>query len=69
KDFKKQLEDYKTKDLKHIRVNLFVNPTLAEFVEKNIHETNKELEKQELDLGQIQRSYKNIEDDQVLEKL
>ncbi|HRG75281.1 MAG TPA: AAA family ATPase [Leptospiraceae bacterium] len=66
---KNQIEEYKTKDLKHIRVNLFVNPSLAEFVEKNIHETNKELEKQELDLGQIQRSYKNIEDDQVLEKL
>ena len=66
---KKQLEDYKTKDLKHIRVNLFVNPTLAEFVEKNIHETNKELEKQELDLRQIQHSYKNLENDKVLEKL
>ena len=66
---KKQLEDYKTKDLKHIRVNLFVNPSLAEFVERNIHETNKELEKQEIDLGQIQHGYKNLEDDQVLENL
>ncbi|MBP9888827.1 MAG: AAA family ATPase [Leptospiraceae bacterium] len=66
---KNQLEDYKTKDLKHIRVNLFVNPTLADYVERNIQDTNKELEKQELDLRQIQHSYKNLENDKLIEKL
>ena len=63
------MEDYKTKDLKHIRVNLFVNPTLADYVERNIQDTNKELEKQELDLRQIQHSYKNLENDKLIEKL
>jgi MoxR-like ATPase len=66
---KKELENYRTNDLKHVRVNLFVNPSLAEFVEKNIYETNKELEKYELDIRQIQHSYKNLKDDQLIEKI
>jgi MoxR-like ATPase len=66
---KKELENYQNTDLKHIRVNLFVNPSLAEFVEKNIQETNKELEKYKLDLRQIQHSYKNLKDDQLIERI
>lgn len=66
---KVELENYQNTDLKHIRINLFVNPSFAEFVERNITDTNKLLEKLELDLKQIQNNYKNLKEDELIETL
>lgn len=59
---KKQIEDYREKDLMYIRTNLFVSPALADIVEKHLIATNKTIEKLEVDIHGIQSSYKNIED-------
>ncbi len=59
---KKQIENYREKDLIHIRTNLFVSPALADIVEKHLIETKKTIEKLEVDVRGIQSSYKNLED-------
>jgi len=59
---KEQIQSYRETDLKHLRVNLFVNPTLAELVESNLNETQKEIEKLEIETRNIQNYYEKIED-------
>lgn len=61
-NLKSQIEGYRSNDLKHIRVNLFVNPVLAEIVETNLNDTQKEIEKLEVEAKRIQYYYENIED-------
>lgn len=61
-NLKSQIDHYKKSDLKHIRVNLFVNPVYAEFVESNLDNLSREIEKQEIEVKRIQHYYENIED-------
>jgi len=57
-DIRNQIEQYKNKDLKHLRTNLFVESYCAYYVESNINKTQKEAEKIELEIREIQNGYK-----------
>ena len=59
---KTQIDHYKNNDLKHLKVNLFVNPFLSEIVESNLNTTEKEIEKLEIEVNRIQHYYENVED-------
>ena len=61
-NLKSQIENYKNSDLKHLRINLFVNSSLAEIVESNLNDTQKEIEKLEVEVNRIQHYYENVED-------
>lgn len=61
-NLKSQIEHYKSNDLKHIRVNLFVNPELAEIVETNLKDLEKEIGKLEVEANRIVYYYENVED-------
>ena len=65
---KEQLENYRTTDLKHLRVNLFVSPELANIVESHITETRKEIEKIEVEIRRIQNDYKKLENEEKILK-
>jgi len=65
---KDELETYRTKDLKHLRTNLFVNPELANIVETHLTATNKEIEKFEVEIMKIQNDYKRLKDEEIVIK-
>jgi len=65
-DMRNQLEQYRKKDLEHLRKNLFVDPSLADIVESHITATQKEIEKIELEIKKTQNDYTNIEDNKVV---
>ena len=54
---KEELKQFQKTELKHIRVNLFVNPDNAAIVESHISQSYKSLEKIELDVKTIQNGY------------
>jgi len=60
-NLKSQIDNYKQNDLKHIKVNLFVNPIYAEVVESNLHDLEKEIEKLEIEANRIKHYYENVE--------
>lgn len=60
-NLKSQVEHFKKVDLEHLRVNLFVNADLADFVEINLNETKKGIEKLEVEVRKIQFYYENLE--------
>lgn len=59
---KSQIDNYKQSDLKHIRVNLFIDPRYAEVVETNLSDLEKEIEKLEIEVNRIKHYYENVED-------
>lgn len=61
-NLKSQIDNYKQSDLKHIKVNLFVNPSYAEVVESNLHDLEREIEKLEIEANRIKHYYENVED-------
>lgn len=61
-NLKHQINHYRDTDLKHIKVNLFVNPALAEIVENNLISLEKEIDKIEIEVKRIQHYYENVED-------
>jgi MoxR-like ATPase len=63
---KEELETYRTKDLQHLRKNLFVNPELANTVESHLTSTKKEIEKFEVEIRKIQNDYKKLEDKEIV---
>ncbi len=63
---KEELEAYRTKDLQHLRTNLFVNPELANIVESHLIETRKEIEKFEVEIRKIQHDYKKLKDEEIV---
>jgi hypothetical protein len=65
-DMKNQIEEYRKKDLEHLRTNLFVAPALANKVESHITETQKAIEKIELEIREIQNGYKKLKDEKVV---
>ncbi len=66
-NLKSQIEHFKSNDLKHIRVNLFVNQRFADIVEDNLFQIGKEIEKLELEVNRIQHYYENVENDVLIE--
>jgi MoxR-like ATPase len=65
-DMKSQIEQYRKKDLEHLRSNLFVDPALANSVETHITATQKEIEKIELGIKEIQYNYKKLKDEEII---
>ncbi|OWY23364.1 ATPase [Sphingobacteriales bacterium UPWRP_1] len=63
---KEQLETYRQMDLKHLRVNLFVDPALANIVETHITDKRKAIEKLEVEVKSIQSDYKALKDGEVV---
>ena len=59
---KEQIAHFRNADLANLRVNLFVQPHLANIVESNLNETQKQVEKLELDVKDVQNHYEKIED-------
>lgn len=66
-NLKSQIDHFKSNDLKHIRVNLFVNQMYADIVEDNLFQIGKEIEKLELEVNRIQHYYENVENDVLIE--
>lgn len=66
-NLRSQIEHFKSNDLKHIRVNLFVNKMFADIVEDNLFQIGKEIEKLEIDANRIQHYYENLENDVLIE--
>lgn len=65
-DLKEKLENYRNTDLKHLRINLFAKPELANIVESHITETRKEIEKIEVEIRRIQNDYKKLKDEEKI---
>lgn len=63
---KEELETYRTKDLQHLRTNLFINPELANIVESHLTSTRKEIEKFEVEIRKIQNDYKKLKDEEIV---
>jgi MoxR-like ATPase len=63
---KEELETYRTKDLQHLRTNLFVKPELANIVESHLTSTRKEIEKFEVEIRKIQNDYKKLKDEEIV---
>lgn len=66
-NLKSQIDHFKSNDLKHIRVNLFINQMYADIVEDNLFQIGKEIEKLELTVNYIQYYYENVENDVLIE--
>ena len=64
-DMRNQIEQYRHKDLEHLRTNLFVDPALANIVESHITATQKDIEKIELEIREIQNGYKKLKDEEA----
>jgi len=62
---KEELEQYRKKDLEHLRTNIFVNPVLANIVESHLTITQKEIEKYEVEIRNIQNDYKKLKDEEI----
>jgi MoxR-like ATPase len=65
-DMRNQIEQYRNKDLEHLRKNLFVEPALANIIESHITATQKEIEKLELEIRGIQNGYKKLKDEEIV---
>ena len=65
---KEQIEQYRNKDLEHLRTNLFVKPESASIVESHIIETLTEIGKIEVAIRDIQNNYKKLKDEEVVLK-
>ena len=63
---KEKIEKYRTKDLDHLRKNIFVDPVLANIVESHITETIKTIEKIDVEVRQIQGWYKKLKNTEVI---
>jgi len=65
-DMRNQIEQFRHKDLEHLRTNLFVAPKMANIVETHITVTQKEIEKIELEIKGIQNGYKKLKNEEVV---
>jgi MoxR-like ATPase len=65
-EIRTQINQYKDKDLEHLRTNLFVMPELANIVENHLAATMKDVEKLELKIREIQNGYKKLKDEEVV---
>jgi len=62
--WKNNLDNYRSKDLEHIRNNIFVNSDLAVVVEKSILSTSDMINKIEFEIKQVQKSYKDLKEEE-----
>ena len=58
---------YKESNLKHLRSNLFVNPSHADIVENNWNNARLEIEKLEVEADRIKHFWETIEDQTALD--
>jgi MoxR-like ATPase len=65
---KDELNLYRNKDLANLRTNQFVDPVLANIVETHLTNTQKEIEKYEVEIRKIQNDYKKLKDEEVVVK-
>ncbi|MDR3114472.1 MAG: AAA family ATPase [Treponema sp.] len=63
---KGRLNQYRTREYKHWRMNLFVPPVWASLVESHIARAHKDLDKIEVEIREIQHAYKTLTDEEVL---
>jgi MoxR-like ATPase len=61
-----ELEQYRKKDLEHLRTNIFVNPVLANIVESHLAKTLEKIEKYEVGIRNIQNGYKKLKDEEIV---
>jgi MoxR-like ATPase len=61
-NLQKEIDTYRANDLKHLRINLFVNPSFAEIVESNLSSLEKELRKFDLEANRIKTYYETVAD-------
>ncbi|MDR0568804.1 MAG: AAA family ATPase [Spirochaetaceae bacterium] len=66
KAMKEEVEQYRSKNLEHLRTNLFVKPELANIVESHITAMQNQILRIELDIKDIQQSYKTIKDEELM---
>lgn len=57
-----QLDHFRTNDLKHLRLNLFVDAGYAQVVETNLNDLQNEIGKLEIEAKRIQHYYETVED-------
>ncbi|MCL1994308.1 MAG: AAA family ATPase [Spirochaetes bacterium] len=67
-DMKSQIDEYRNKDLQHLRTNLFVAPASANIVETHISNTLNEIDKIEIEIKGIQNAYKKLKDEEIVVK-
>ncbi|GHV79354.1 ATPase [Spirochaetia bacterium] len=65
-DMKKHIELCHSKDREHLRSNLFVDPSFANFVDNHVTAAIKEIEKIEIEIREIQNGYKTIKEEEVV---
>jgi hypothetical protein len=65
---KERIKEHLNNDLKHLRVNLFVSPEWAKIVESHIEATQKEIGKIEVGIREIQDGYKNLKNEEIINK-
>jgi MoxR-like ATPase len=65
---KEELEIYRTKDLQHLRTNLFVDPEFANIVENNLNSVKNEIEKIEIEIRKIHNDYKYLKHEDSIMK-
>jgi MoxR-like ATPase len=64
---KDELEQYRKKDLEHLRTNIFVAPELANIVESHLTKTLREIQKYEVEIRDIRNGYKSLKEETVVE--
>jgi MoxR-like ATPase len=57
-----ELNSYRKKDLQHLRVNLFVDASLADVVENNLKLLEKQLQKLDIEADRIKKYYETVPD-------
>jgi len=63
---KDELEQYRKKDLEHLRTNIFVAPEMANVVESHLAKTLEEIKKYEVEIRSIQNGYKSLKDEEIV---
>ncbi len=66
-DLKMEIEEFRKKDLVHLRTNLFVTPENATFVEENWNNAKIEIEKLEVEANKIQHYWEEVEEQRGLD--
>lgn len=60
KQAQEQIDNYRLRDLHHVRTNLFVSPDFAPYVETCLDQLKKEIGRLEVEVKRLQYSYLNI---------
>ena len=60
KQAQEQIDNYRLRDLHHVRTNLFVSSDLAPYVERCLDQLKKEIGRLEVEVKRLQHSYRNI---------